>query len=87
MNLPENKIKKEFPELIFNVGSGKEFTILELAKIISKELKFKGKIILNKSYPDGVKRKILDSSKIRKLGWKPKNIRLRIKKHVKTLQF
>ena len=40
--------------------------------MIKKITKYKGKIIFNKKYPDGVKRRQLNSSKIKKLGWKPK---------------
>jgi len=57
--------------LIFNVGSGEEISIFELSKLIAKIVKFKGKLIFNKSLPKGVKRKLLDSSLIRQLGWKP----------------
>ena len=55
-----------------NVGSGEEISIGNLAKLIAKITKFRGKIIYNKKFPDGVPRKILNSSKIKKLGWKPK---------------
>ncbi len=86
MNLPEKQIKKELPELLFNVGSGKEFTILKLAKVISKEIQFTGKIKFNRNYPDGVNRKILDSTKIKSLGWKPISINSRIKEHIRKIK-
>jgi GDP-L-fucose synthase len=54
-----------------NIGSGEEITINDLAKKISKLVKFKGKIIFNKNYPDGTYRKILNSKKIKKIGWRP----------------
>lgn len=55
-----------------NVGSGEEIKIINLAKKIAKLCNFKGKIVLNNKYPDGTYRKILDSKKINKLGWKAK---------------
>lgn len=59
------------PEPI-NVGSGAEISILELAELISDLSGFKGKIILNSDMPEGTPRKLLDSTKMRKLGWSPK---------------
>ena len=40
--------------------------------MLKKITDYKGKIIFNKSYPDGVKRRQLDSSIMNRLGWKPK---------------
>jgi len=57
---------------VINVGSGIDVTIRQLAGMIKKASGFKGKIVFDASKPDGVKRKLLDSSRIRKLGWKPK---------------
>ena len=57
---------------VINVGSGVEYTISNFAKIISKLLNNNNKLSFNKKYPDGTMRKILDSSLIRSLGWKPK---------------
>ena len=53
-----------------NVGSGEEIRIKDLAYLIKEIVKYNGKLIFDKSYPDGVMRKFLDSSKITKLGWK-----------------
>ena len=55
-----------------NVGSGMEISILNLAKLISKTINYNGKIKFNRRYPDGTPRKILDTTKIKKLGWRPK---------------
>ena len=55
-----------------NVGSGSEISMKDLAIKIKKIIGFNGELTFNKEYPDGVKRKFLDSSKIKKLGWKPK---------------
>lgn len=57
---------------MMNIGSGEEISIRNLSKIIAKIIGFKGKIIFDKRYPDGTPRKILDNSKIKKLGWKKK---------------
>ena len=53
-----------------NVGSGEEIRIKDLAYLIKEIVKYNGKLIFDKSYPDGVMRKFLDSSKITNLGWK-----------------
>ncbi len=52
-----------------NVGSGKDISIRELANKIAKACDFKGKIIWDKSKPDGTPKKLLDSSRINQLGW------------------
>ncbi len=59
-------------QTIFNVGSGNEISIKELAKKIAKLTGFEGQIIWDKSKPDGTPRKLLDISKIKKIGWEPK---------------
>ena len=53
-----------------NVGSGHEVAIQDLAANISAVVGFTGEIIWDSSKPDGTPRKVLDSSKISKLGWK-----------------
>ncbi len=55
-----------------NLGSGEEISIEKLAYEIKNLMSFNGKIIFNKSFPDGTPRKFLDSSRINNLGWKPK---------------
>ena len=68
---------------IINIGSGKEVSIKKLAGIISKIIGFKGKIYFDKINPDGTPRKILDISKIRKIGWIPKtNLETGLKKTI-----
>lgn len=62
--------KDELP--LINVGSGESISIKRLAYLIKKIIKFNGKIIFDKSIPDGTMNKDLDSSKIFKLKWKPK---------------
>ena len=55
-----------------NVGSGEEISIAELALKIAKTVQYKGKISFDSNIPDGTPRKILDSSLINSIGWKPK---------------
>jgi GDP-L-fucose synthase len=64
------KIIKE--KSFLNVGSGKDYTIKQYAKLMGKHFDKKIKIKFNKKYPEGMKRKLLDISLIKKLGWKPK---------------
>ena len=58
------------PEVV-NIGSGSDITIRELAGKIAAAAGFRGEIRWDASRPDGMYRKLMDSSKARKLGWKP----------------
>jgi GDP-L-fucose synthase len=55
-----------------NIGSGKELTIRQLAELVQKVTGFRGKLLFDSSKPDGTMRKLLDVSKLEKLGWKSK---------------
>ena len=55
-----------------NVGSGSDVSILELAKLIARVVGFSGEVITDRSKPDGTPRKLLDSSKLASLGWRPR---------------
>jgi len=57
---------------IINVGTGEDITIKELAEMIKSIVDFNGEIIFDSSKPDGTPRKLLDISRIKKLGWSPK---------------
>jgi GDP-L-fucose synthase len=57
---------------IYNVGSGEELNILELATLVSKIVGFKGNILFDKTKPDGTPRKLLKSDKIKEKGFKSK---------------
>ena len=59
------------PEII-NVGTGEDITIRELSEIISKVTKFPGFTNWDTTKPNGTPRKLLDVTKIKSLGWKPK---------------
>jgi GDP-L-fucose synthase len=54
-----------------NIGSGVDLTIKELAEKVAEVTNFSGDIIWDTSRPDGTPRKVLDISKISKLGWSP----------------
>ena len=55
-----------------NVGTGNDISIKELAYLIKELTSFKGEIIWDKNKPDGTFQKLLDVSKLNKLGWKSK---------------
>ncbi|MEX0921063.1 MAG: GDP-L-fucose synthase, partial [Candidatus Pacearchaeota archaeon] len=57
---------------IINIGSGEEVSIKELAELIRKIVGFEGKITNDTTKPDGTPRKLLDTTKLTNLGWKPK---------------
>jgi len=54
-----------------NIGSGDEISIKDLGQKISNLTGFTGKVVWDSNRPDGTPRKVLDSTKINKLGWKP----------------
>lgn len=56
---------------IINVGSGEETSILALMDSICQVVNYSGKILFDKTKPDGAPRKILDSTKLQKMGWSP----------------
>ncbi len=55
-----------------NVGTGQDCTIGELAEVVAAVTGFKGKLIFDSSKPDGTMRKLLDVSRLEKLGWSAK---------------
>ena len=62
-------LENKLPEYLYNVGSGKDVTIKELAQTIQKVLGHQGEIIWDTSKPDGTPRKLLDVSKLKEMGW------------------
>lgn len=58
--------------LPINVGTGEDITIRELAELIKEIVGFSGEIVFDRSKPDGTPRKLLDVTRIRALGWRPR---------------
>jgi GDP-L-fucose synthase len=56
---------------IVNVGWGKDISIAELAELIKMVTRFSGDVAFDASKPDGTPRKLLDTSRIKSLGWEP----------------
>jgi GDP-L-fucose synthase len=59
-------------EQFINIGFGSDVTIKQLAETVQRVVGFGGKIIWDTSKPDGTPRKLMDSSRLFALGWKPK---------------
>jgi len=55
-----------------NIGTGEDVTIRQLAETIQKVVSYEGKITWDSSKPDGAPRKLMDTTKIKLLGWQPK---------------
>ena len=58
------------PEII-NIGWGKDIYIAELADVVKNIVGFEGKVVFDPSKPDGTPRKLLDTQRLRSLGWTP----------------
>jgi len=65
-------IENNVDEGLYNIGSNNEIKIKDLVLLIKNIVKYEGEIVYDKTKPDGNPRKLLDSSKIKKLGWEPK---------------
>ena len=63
-------VENILPEYLYNVGSGKDLTIKQLAETIQHIVGHKGEIIWDTTKPDGTPRKLMDNSKMENLGWK-----------------
>ncbi|MFT5254293.1 MAG: GDP-L-fucose synthase [Flavobacteriales bacterium] len=62
-------LENELPEYLYNVGSGKDITIKELAETIQKVTGHQGQIVWDAEKPDGTPRKLMDVSKMKDIGW------------------
>lgn len=65
-------MEKGIPEGLFNIGTGTDITIRELAETVMNVVGFKGEIVFDSNKPDGTPRKLLDVGRIRALGWEAK---------------
>tara|TARA_R110000787_G_scaffold35490_1_gene91131 strand:- start:7327 stop:8274 length:948 start_codon:yes stop_codon:yes gene_type:complete len=65
-------LENKLPEYLYNVGTGIDLTIKELAETIQKVVGHSGEIIWDSDKPDGTPRKLMDISKMHQLGWKHK---------------
>lgn len=63
-------MESEIHDGIFNVGTGEDVTIRELAETVMRVIGFEGEIIYDATKPDGTPRKLLDVERMRALGWK-----------------
>jgi len=77
------------PPLV-NIGCGNDLTVRELAETIARVVGFKGELRFDASKPDGTPRKLLEVSRMEKLGWRPKvsladGVALAYKDYLKTV--
>lgn len=71
MNLPRDVYQRETQPMLshINLGSGQEISIRDLAKLVAKVTGFEGSIRFDTSKPDGTPRKLMDISRLSRLGW------------------
>ena len=62
-------LENKLPEYLYNIGTGKDITIKELAETIKKITGHQGKILWDANKPDGTPRKLMDVSKMKQSGW------------------
>ncbi|GAA6764502.1 GDP-L-fucose synthase family protein [Flavobacterium johnsoniae] len=65
-------LENKLPDYLYNVGTGEDLAIKDLAEIIRKITGHQGEILWDDSKPDGTPRKLMDVSKMTELGWKHK---------------
>lgn len=71
LGVEQHYFEGENPSFV-NVGTGEDITIREAADHIADLVGFNGKVEYNSEQPDGTPRKLLDTSRIKNLGWKPR---------------
>jgi GDP-L-fucose synthase len=75
MNLDDQKfnslVGSEVHPPLINVGSGMDQSIRELAQLVADVIGYDGEILFDPTKPDGTPRKLLDTSRLRSLGWRP----------------
>jgi GDP-L-fucose synthase len=65
-------MERDIGEGLFNVGTGEDMTIRALAETVKEVVGYRGGIVFDSSKPDGTPRKLLDISRLRALGWRPR---------------
>ena len=65
----QSLLAEEFP--LINIGWGKDISICELAGLIKKIVGYEGEILFNTQKPDGTPQKLLDTTRLNRLGWTP----------------
>jgi GDP-L-fucose synthase len=65
-------MKNYSQEEIINIGTGEEISIADLTALICRVVGFKGEIRYDHTKPDGTPRKVVDTSRLRALGWQPR---------------
>lgn len=63
-------LENQLPDYLYNVGTGKDLTINDLAAMVQKIVGHSGEIIWDDTKPDGTPRKLMDVSKMNNIGWK-----------------
>lgn len=58
-------------EGIYNIGAGQDISIADLARLVARVIGYEGKIVYDTAKPDGTPRKLMDSSRVQALGWRP----------------
>lgn len=73
MNLPAETYRLHTSQMLshINVGYGSDVTIAELARLVAQTVGYQGEIGFDTSKPDGTQRKLMDSTRLRSLGWLP----------------
>jgi len=62
-------LENNLPEYLYNIGTGEDITIKELAETIQKVIGHQGNILWDTNKPDGTPRKLMDVSKMKEIGW------------------
>lgn len=72
MGMEQEEFDNAAPYSFFNVGTGFDITIKEVAQVVKEVVGFEGEVVYDAEKPDGTPRKLLDTSAINSQGWQPK---------------
>ena len=62
-------LKNYSDDLFLNVGTGQDLTVADFAKLVADVVGYAGEIVFDTTRPDGAPQKLLDVSRLAKLGW------------------